>query len=91
MALVCAVEPWALSLPVEHVGAAAALDDDDEFPPAGLDVVLFVVFELEQAAIAIVHATSPAMTPTRDTFTIHPLRDGVGASLWPPVCCRSGR
>ena len=71
MAFVWAVEPWALSLPLEQAGplALALLLADDE--PVSPDLLLS---ELEHAASAIALARSPAMTPTRCSFTRFPLR-----------------
>lgn len=74
MALVCAVEPCAFSLPLEQIGAAAAGEDDELaglvgllLVPAGLVLVLVPpLLELdEHAAANNATAMSPATAPVR--------------------------
>src|SRR3954453_19815872 len=75
MAFACAVEPSALSVPLEHVGAPAALVDallevPEEvsagvlFPPASFFALLL------QAASAVMATSTPAARPARVSFTI---------------------
>ena len=74
MALVWAVEPSPFSVPVEHVGAAAALDvlpDAVDEPEAVLaDAPLLLPPDEPQAARARALAMTPAATAARVSFTI---------------------
>jgi hypothetical protein len=76
MALAWAVEPSALSVPLEHVGAApaaAAVEDPAVVlePPALLVVLLDdPLLLLLQAASAVTATSTPATAPARLSFTI---------------------
>jgi hypothetical protein len=74
MALVCAVEPSAFRVPLEHVGAPAVLLPVDvlgevplvEAPPELPDDFALLL----QAASAATATSTPAATPARLSFTI---------------------
>lgn len=68
IAFVCAVEPCAFNVPLEHAIELALeeLDEDEEFELPLEDL------ELEQAASVTAAAASPATAPIRYSFTVVP-------------------